>query len=192
MAETLATKEPNVYANLATAGLDSLGYVKRLEDGSVAYVEEKRTGRKKLSAVTMRKYPAMADVDRIAANLHPNVRNDSGDTAKIVIPGPMADKKVLYQSGIQIDGQDGTKNEESAANDGRTGVTDRAESAPPADQVADKEILPQSDVEMQPCGWLRVPPDGSYEIGKTKIGDLSTFVHEPAHAHLKIIGDQRS
>jgi hypothetical protein len=38
-------------------------------------------------------------------------------------------------------------------------------------------------------GWFRVLPDGSYEIGKTKIGDLSTFVHEPAHAYLKILGD---
>jgi hypothetical protein len=38
-------------------------------------------------------------------------------------------------------------------------------------------------------GWFRVLPDGSYEIGKTKIGDLSTFVHEPGHAYLKIIGD---
>lgn len=38
-------------------------------------------------------------------------------------------------------------------------------------------------------GWFKVQPDGSYEIGKTKIGDLSTFVHEPAHAYLNIIGD---
>jgi hypothetical protein len=37
-------------------------------------------------------------------------------------------------------------------------------------------------------GWFRVLPDGSYEIGKTKFGDLSTFVHEPAHAYLKILG----
>lgn len=40
-----------------------------------------------------------------------------------------------------------------------------------------------------PRGWFRVLPDGSYEIGRTKIGDLSTFVHEPGHAYLKIIGD---
>jgi hypothetical protein len=40
-----------------------------------------------------------------------------------------------------------------------------------------------------PRGWFRVLPDGTYEIGKTKIGDLSTFVHEPAHAYLKILGD---
>lgn len=85
----------------------------------------------------------------------------------------------------------GKKNEASAADSGTTAVTNRAEPAPenPAGQEADKEILHQSDDEMQPRGWFRVLPDGSYEIGKTKIGDLSTFVHEPAHAYLKIIGD---
>jgi hypothetical protein len=38
----------------------------------------------------------------------------------------------------------------------------------------------------EPRGWFRVLPDGRYEIGKTKIGDLSTFVHEPAHAYLEL------
>jgi hypothetical protein len=52
---------------------------------------------------------------------------------------------------------------------------------------ADKDILHQGDD--QPRGWFRVLPDGTYEIGKTEIGDLSTFVHEPAHAYLKILGD---
>lgn len=38
-------------------------------------------------------------------------------------------------------------------------------------------------------GWFRVLPDGSYEIGKSQFGDMSTFIHEPAHAYLKIIED---
>ena len=41
----------------------------------------------------------------------------------------------------------------------------------------------------QPRGWFRVLPDGTFEIGKTKIGDLSTFVHEPAHSYLFMIDD---
>lgn len=56
------------------------------------------------------------------------------------------------------------------------------------EQIQNKHGLTNSS-EMQPRGWFRVLPDGSYEIGKTKIGDLSTFVHEPAHAYMKIIGD---
>ena len=128
----------------------------------------------------------------------------------------------------------------SAAEGGRTGVTDHAEPAPnPAGQEADKAVssVPQVDTGVivpaakdfdviagtlpsnarsddgndaivihgpvdvkgdilyqairgeNPRGWFRVLPDGTYEIGRTDIGDLSTFVHEPAHAYLKIIGD---
>lgn len=40
-----------------------------------------------------------------------------------------------------------------------------------------------------PRGWFRVLPDGTYEIGKTKIGDLSTFMHEPAHSYLYMMRD---
>jgi len=35
-------------------------------------------------------------------------------------------------------------------------------------------------------GWFRMRPDGSYEIGKTQIGDMTTFIHEPAHAYLEM------
>lgn len=35
-------------------------------------------------------------------------------------------------------------------------------------------------------GWFRILPDGRYEIGKTKLGDMSTFIHEPAHAYLEL------
>jgi hypothetical protein len=41
----------------------------------------------------------------------------------------------------------------------------------------------------QPRGWFRALPDGSFEIGKTSIGDLSTFIHEPAHSYLEILRD---
>ena len=34
-------------------------------------------------------------------------------------------------------------------------------------------------------GWFRIRGDGTYEIAKTSLGDLSTFVHEPAHAYLE-------
>lgn len=43
--------------------------------------------------------------------------------------------------------------------------------------------------EATPRGWFRVLPDGTFEIGKTKIGDLSTFVHEPAHGYLYMLRD---
>ena len=39
--------------------------------------------------MSMWKYPAAMDVDKIAANLHPNVRNDGGRTLVIVLWGPL-------------------------------------------------------------------------------------------------------
>jgi hypothetical protein len=38
-----------------------------------------------LAAVAMRKYPATADVDSVAANVHLYVRNDDGRTPQIYI-----------------------------------------------------------------------------------------------------------
>ena len=101
-------------------GLDAIAYVKRLDDGTIAHVEEVRTGRKRLAATSMWKYPAAMDVDSIAASLHPNVRDDGGRTPSIVVRGPSSDKKAL-----------------PAAESGNPHVTDRAEPAPtPAGQEA--------------------------------------------------------
>lgn len=51
------------------------------------------------------------------------------------------------------------------------------------------DLLRQPGEAKPPRGWFRVLPDGTYEIGKTKIGDLSTFVHEPAHSYLYMLRD---
>jgi hypothetical protein len=49
----------------------------------------------------------------------------------------------------------------------------------------DANILHQ-DAPEGSRGWFKVLPDGRYEIGKTKLGDFSTFIHEPAHAYLEL------
>jgi hypothetical protein len=78
-------------------GLDAIGYAKRLPDGSIAYLEEARTGKKHLAAVTMYKFPAGMDVDRIADNLHQNARSGGGNKP-IVVRNPNAGKnEPLYQ-----------------------------------------------------------------------------------------------
>jgi hypothetical protein len=79
---------------------DQIGYIKRLEDGNTLYLEEVRTGRKELAAVSMRKYPAAKDFDSIAGTLPSNARSDGGDVP-IVIRNPNTDKKagpILNQS----------------------------------------------------------------------------------------------
>ena len=52
--------------------------MKRLEDGTIAHVEEVRTGRKRLAAVSMRKYPAAMDVDKIAATPPSTLKTTEG------------------------------------------------------------------------------------------------------------------
>jgi hypothetical protein len=59
------------------------------------------------------------------------------------------------------------------------------------DEDEDGETKPEAAGEVQqqpegPRGWFKVLPDGRYEIGKTSIGDFSTFIHEPAHAYLEL------
>ncbi len=58
-----------------------------------------------------------------------------------------------------------------------------------ADDASDANILHQASAADTPRGWFRMRPDGSYEIGKTKVGDTSTLIHEPAHAYLELFRD---
>jgi hypothetical protein len=68
-------------------GNDQVAFIKKMEDGSVLYLEEVRTKRKELAAVTARKYPATMSVEAVASTLHPNVRNDGGKSL-IVLTNP--------------------------------------------------------------------------------------------------------
>jgi hypothetical protein len=64
---------------------------------------------------------------------------------------------------------------------GSPGSADRGVEAPSGWAVADS-----AGTRVEKRGWFRVLPDGRYEIGKTKLGDFSTFIHEPAHAYLEL------
>jgi hypothetical protein len=90
-AEYLVTGEKN------KLGQPVIGYVTKLADGSFAYLEEVRTGRKTLSALSLRKYPATSNSLGIAKSIAPNVRDDSGDGRKIIPLGGKA--KTLFQPG---------------------------------------------------------------------------------------------
>ncbi len=113
----LVVSEPDrvVFGAKSGDGLDQLFYIKKMNDGSIVHVEEVRTGRKRLAAVSLRKHPAAANIDKVITNLDHNVRNDGGRTPLIVVDGPGADKsegaaepgKTLYQSRSPIGGADG-------------------------------------------------------------------------------------
>ena len=133
-----------VFGTKTRGNRDQVGYIKRLEDGTTLHLEEVRTGKKELAAVSMRKYPAAKDFDSIAGTLPSNARSDGGEEP-IIVPHPNAGKNQdLYQA------------------------------------------APREGAEPAKRGWFRVLPDGRFEIGKTKLGDFSTFIHEPAHAYLEL------
>lgn len=70
-------------------GKEQIAYIKQLPDGSTLYLEEVRTGRKELAAVTARKYPATMNVESIVSTLHPNAQGDGGN-GLIVLRSPAA------------------------------------------------------------------------------------------------------
>ncbi len=70
-------------------GRDQIGYLKRLEDGTTLYLEELRTGRQALAAVSMRKYPAARNDGDIAASLISNAQSDGGHVP-IIVRNPAA------------------------------------------------------------------------------------------------------
>jgi hypothetical protein len=83
-----AIEHPTAYVlgGKTPRGQDVVGIIKRLEDGTLLYLEEVRTGRKTLAMTSMRKYPGTTDFDTIANSVLPsNARSDTG-AVRIVYP----------------------------------------------------------------------------------------------------------
>jgi len=68
-------------------GKQGIAYLRRFDDGITFYLEEVRTKRQELAAVSMRKYPATTSSNRILSALRLDARSDSGDNL-IIINGP--------------------------------------------------------------------------------------------------------
>lgn len=89
-AAQIVTQPDRVVLGTQTQGhKDQIVYLKRQDDGSILYLEEVRTGRQELAAVSMRKYPAARDFSDIIATLPSNARSDGGD-GFIVLTSPGA------------------------------------------------------------------------------------------------------
>jgi DNA repair protein RadC len=72
---------------------DQIVYLKRLDDGAILYLEEVRTGRREMAAMSMRKYPAAKDFSDILATLPSNARSGGGNTGQIVLVPPQTGKR---------------------------------------------------------------------------------------------------
>ncbi len=87
--ELVAAPDRVVFGTKNRLGRDQIAYAKRMDDGSILYMEEVRTGRKELAAVSLRKYPATMNVDSIVSTLDPNAQGDGGH-GPIVVHNPAA------------------------------------------------------------------------------------------------------
>lgn len=71
-------------------GKEQVVYLKKLPDGSTLYLEEVRTGRRELAAVSLRKYPATMNAESILSTLDPNAQGDGGSLIVVDGPGTLA------------------------------------------------------------------------------------------------------
>jgi GMP synthase (glutamine-hydrolysing) B subunit/GMP synthase (glutamine-hydrolysing) A subunit len=83
--EILQSPDVLVFGTISKLGKEQIVYLKTLEDNSTLYLEEIRNGNKELCTVSMRKYPATMNVDRILSTLDLNAQSNSGDKKSILI-----------------------------------------------------------------------------------------------------------
>jgi lipid A disaccharide synthetase len=81
-------------------GRDQVISIKRMLDGSTIYVAEIRRRKRELATVSMWKYPATMDVNRLEAAPHHYVRDDNG-TNLIVVRNPLRGKTISGSNELQ-------------------------------------------------------------------------------------------
>jgi len=82
----IASADRVVFGTKTRLKRDQIGYIKKMADGSLLYLEEVRAGRQELATVSMRKYPAARDFSAIAGTLPSNARSDGGDEVIVLTP----------------------------------------------------------------------------------------------------------
>lgn len=75
----IASPDKIMFGTRNKVGREQIVYLKTMLDGSTLYLEEMRSGRKELAAVSLRKYPATMNAESILKALDPNVRDDGGN-----------------------------------------------------------------------------------------------------------------
>jgi len=82
--EVIGDPDYTVYGLSNKIGRDLVAYIKRMPDGSTLYLEEKRTGRKTLSAQSMRKYPGTTNATSLIESLRPTSETLPGDGLRVI------------------------------------------------------------------------------------------------------------
>jgi len=82
--QLVQTADKVAFGSKNTLNKDQIVYLKHMPDGSTLYLEEIRSGRGELAAVSARKYPATIGAESILSTLNPNVQDDSGNGLTVV------------------------------------------------------------------------------------------------------------
>jgi len=82
--QLVQTADKVIFGSKNTLHKDQIVYLKHMPDGSTLYLEEIRSGRGELAAVSARKYPATIGAESILSTLNPNVQDDSGNALTVV------------------------------------------------------------------------------------------------------------
>lgn len=80
-------------------GQDIVALVKRLPDGTLLYVEEVLSGRRRLALLSARRFPAAIDVSRVAATLNLYARSTPQGAVDIVERPAGGKERVVYKDG---------------------------------------------------------------------------------------------
>ena len=166
---------------LSDSGKPAIAYVKKTDDGVLLYMEEVRNKRHDLAALSMRKYPATADVQKVLQNASPNVRNDGGHGLSIGKPPQESKSGELHQ-------------------DTPPGSSRPTEESPQGDQPTTGRMLSINDLlrgtqRADGTEWDKSTgqPDGLHQdargyyspehrmIAVLKDANLSTYIHETGH-----------
>lgn len=105
----VAAPEKLVFGLKSRLGKDEIGYLKTMDDGTVLFFEEVRTGRRNLAALSLRKYPGTMNAESILSTLDPNARSDTRNP-DLIITEPPDSVKTLFQSAgkaVEVNGARG-------------------------------------------------------------------------------------
>ncbi|ROW31545.1 hypothetical protein CGZ60_09835, partial [Neisseria animalis] len=88
VADVIANPDTMVFGGSTRLKRDAVFYVKKMDDGSTAVIEEVRTGKRKMAVTSMRKYPPTTHASSILKTLSLNARDGFGGSKVSIVQKP--------------------------------------------------------------------------------------------------------
>lgn len=178
-----------IYGLKNKIGRDMVVYLKQLEDGSTLYLEEVRTGRKTLTAQSMRRFPRTTNADSIIETLRPTSETLPGESISVVNKREGRNIQAPNTSPTNKKGSDVT-GEIAPGSEPSEGANTLNQSVLDDGSEVNIEILEQGERGSIAFGndITQTPSVLTLAAGS----DLSTFFHESGHFFLEVYSDLAS